>query len=794
MQHNYRTHFSHLLLFLICIFLPYFIQSQTHKVSGYIKDYATKEPIIGATIYLSDRSKGTISDIEGKYSLNLQEGQANLVVSFIGYENSKLTATIKEDTTLNFYLKQTQILTPEVQVYAEAKDKNVTEISSGTITLRSKEIKLLPPIMGEADPVKALTLTAGVSQSEGSGGFTVRGSGHDQNLVLINNAIIFNSSHLLGIYSVFNADAIQNIKFIKSGIPAQYGGRLSSVLDVNTFGGNYNKNKFNGNIGLLSSNLTFSAPLQTDKVWFSISGRRTYIDEVLSPIVKKVIPAGALQDQTTKYGFGDLNGKIEWKANNNNRFGFSIYTGNDAFTFDNNRNAQADIDWGNDAICFLWKHKFSDSLKMKTTVNWSKYEFNFNASQEYYDMLLKTKVENIKANSDITIKNNAHSTTQTGIELIKYTLTPNDIKVYLKNSPLNFGTPQDQHALELSAYITKQKKITSRLKAEAGVRLGSFSHIGPYDRITNTLLSSDTISYKPFEPIKTYIQISPRISMRYILSPTSSIKGAFSRSFQNLHHATLSSSSLPSDVWTPSSTNIKPMRSTQTSAGYFKNIFDDKIECSGNLYYKYMHNVADMDDDISSLSKSAHIEDNMLFGEGYSYGLETMIKKSRGKMRFSLAYTLSTAQFILKQENETIQYNSDYNRPHDMTAFASYQLNDRLNISLLFTLASGKPITLPSARYFIEGNIVNVYTNKNEFSMPTYHRLDVSAKYQLHSKRENFSSSLLFSVYNAYNKQNPYFIYFETTGDLSEYSVEVKTKQVSMFPILPSISWVFNIN
>jgi len=763
---------------------------ETGEIRGSVIDSYTRNIIVGANIYTEDTEHGTITDIDGNFSIKLPYGTHTIFASYMGYGKKEIKLEVPSDKQLVIKLKPQNFRTSEVVVSSESADRNVSQVEAGKLSLRTQDIKELPSFLGEADPIKVLSTTAGVAQSEGNGGLAVRGNGNDQNLVLLDNALIYNASHLLGIYSVFNADAIQELNFTKSGIPAQYGGRLSSVIDISTQGGTYNRTEIKGNIGLLSSNLTFKSPIIKDKLWMSISGRRTYLEYLIAPISSRFETKEGKENETTYY-FGDLNAKLEWQFSPKDRLCLFMYMGKDHFVFDNQRNAFLTIDWGNTATGFKWRHNFSKKAQLNLSQNVSMYDFFFDAHQEYFNLQLNTEVLNTKHNTDITIKQAKGSATSFGIEHIYYKLRPNDVSLYIKDDAFDFGEAQTMFAHEASVYVSQKLSFGDQLSAEAGIRGTAFFHIGPYLQKNNLKTGADSTTFQKGETVAQYFSVDPRLSVRYMLNDETSVKASYTITHQNLHHTSLSSASLPADVWLPATEGIEPMTMHHVSAGYFRNFNDNLFETSVNLYYKYLFDVADMKDGLSSLNKTVNISENMEFGNADAYGIELSIKKTKGRLKGGIAYTLSSSQFYIKNSYGSEQYNSDYHRPHDLSVSASYQLSPKIELSSLFTLASGKPITLPDSRYFIAGNIMNVYSQKNGYSMPAYHRLDASMKIALSKEEKRLQSDLIISIYNLYNHQNPFFIYFDPQGNLNDFEINVKTKQVSLFTVLPSISWQF---
>lgn len=682
--------------------------------------------------------------------------------------------------------------------------------------------------MGEVDLLKIIQLLPGVqSAGEGNSGYYVRGGGPDQNLILLDEAVVYNASHLFGFFSIFNADAVKNVNLIKGGMPANYGGRLASVLDINMKEGNNQQYKVDGGIGIISSRLTVQGPIKKDTASFIISGRRTYIDVLSKPFIKKTARAYG-----SGYYFYDLNTKINYRLSDKDRLFLSGYFGRDVFTYKNSEsNFNVDVPWGNATTSLRWNHLFSDKLFVNTSAIFSDYKFEFGALQSGFEFRLFSGIRDWNTKVDFNYYPNTKHNVKFGANYVYHIFTPTSATAKAGDVEFDLGKAVKLRGHESAIYINDDFDITNLLKINYGFRYSDFIQAGPFDRYVKDVTGSkivDTISYRRGEIIAHYGGIEPRISTRFIIDEQSSIKAGFTRNMQYIHLATLSSVSLPTDVWMPSTSVIKPQVGYQYAVGYFRNFKKDVYETSVELYYKDIQNMIEYKEGASPDNGVKDNPDNSFtFGKGTAYGAEFFVKKRTGKFNGWVGYTLAWTNREFPELNNGKPFPAKYDRRHDLSVVLTYDWSKQWTFSTIFIYATGNTATLPVARFFIENRIVSEYGERNSYRMTPYHRLDLSATYtpdrakHLEKKAErktkrmikkgiaanehsfpekesrmkkmfkNYETNWNFSVYNVYNRHNPYFIYFDNVGDAASGTLEVKAKQVSLFPILPSITWNF---
>ncbi len=774
-------------IFFLLLTIISFAQ-ENYTISGYVQDESSGENLIGVSIYDKENYKGTASNQYGFYSLTLEEGSYEIIYSFIGYKSISKTLKLNKNIRLNISLINDAILTDEVIVTGERLDKNVTSSNMSQSKIEVNNIKQLPVILGEVDIMKAAQLLPGIqSGGEGNSGLYVRGGGPDQNLILLDEAVVYNAAHLFGFFSVFNADAIKDINIIKGGMPAEYGGRLSSVLDITMKDGNNKKYEADGGIGLLSSRLTIQGPVQKNKSSFIVSGRRTYIDVLSKPFMPKDNAFNG-----SGYYFYDLTTKINYRISDKDRLYLSGYFGRDVFSFANSDNdIGIEIPWGNATTSIRWNHLFNDKLFMNTSLIFSDYRFEFNINQQDFELKIFSGINDWNTKVDFLYQPNQRHTVKFGLNYTYHEFTPGNASG--KSGEVVFEADEifKQYSNEGALYLSDDFEVTDALKIHAGLRYSSFQHSGYIsfrDYVKNEFSVSDD----------NYRHIEPRLSFRYRLSTTSSIKGAYTQNYQYIHLASTSSVSLPTDLWVPSSSGIEPKFSDQYAIGYFKNLNDNMYETSIEAYYKEMTNLLEYKEGVlPEDNTNSSSDDAFAFGDGDSYGIEVLLKKNKGKTTGWIGYTLSKTTKYFDQVNEGIAFPAKYDRRHDLSITATHKLSNKWTLSSIFVYATGNAITLPTERYMISGNIYTEYTSRNGFRMDPYHRLDIGATYTP-KKKKNYQSSWNFSIYNVYSRKNPYFIYFALEpndgeeGSFEDGNVTPKAYQVSIFPILPSITWNFN--
>ncbi|MEC7646055.1 MAG: TonB-dependent receptor, partial [Bacteroidota bacterium] len=751
------------------------------------------ENLIGVSIYDKASKKGTTSNQYGFYSITLEKGTYEIIYSFIGYKSISKTLELNKDIRLNISLISEAILTDEVIVTGERLDKNVTSSNMSQAKIEVNTIKQLPVILGEVDIMKSAQLLPGIqSGGEGNSGLYVRGGGPDQNLILLDEAIVYNAAHLFGFFSVFNADAIKDINIIKGGIPAEYGGRLSSVLDISMKDGNNKRYEADGGIGLLSSRLTLQGPVQKNKSSFIVSGRRTYIDVLSKPFIMQKDNAF----NGSGYYFYDLTTKVNYRISDKNRLFLSGYFGRDVFSFINSDNdIGIKIPWGNATTSLRWNHLFNDKLFMNTSLIFSDYRFEFNLEQSQFEVKIFTGINDWNTKVDFLYQPNQRHTIKFGANYTFHEFTPGNASG--RSGEVVFEPDQiyKQYSNEGALYLSDDWEASDIFKIHAGLRFSYFQEL-EQDSVDFNLNGGDLGGLSAGED---YLRLEPRLTFRYKLNPTSSIKAAYTQNYQYIHLASTSSVSLPTDLWVPSSSAIEPKFSVQYALGYFKNLKDNMYETSIETYYKEMTNLIEYKEGVlPEDNTNSSSDDSFAFGNGDSYGIEFLIKKNKGKTTGWIGYTLSKTTRFFNEINDGIAFPAKYDRRHDLSITASHKLSEKWSFSGVFVYATGNAITLPTERYIIGENVYTEFTSRNGFRMDPYHRLDIGATYTPKKKRK-FQSSWNFSIYNVYSRKNPYFIYFalETpegidNGSIQQGNLTPKAYQVSIFPILPSITWNFN--
>ncbi|MBL7692902.1 MAG: TonB-dependent receptor [Flavipsychrobacter sp.] len=770
------------------LFLSFTITALAQRVSlsGYMRDAATGESLIAGTVYIKEADQGATTNNYGFYSVSVPAGKKYTVIySYVGYTPLALEMDLSSNLTYNAELKNGTTM-KEVKITSGRKDENVKSADMGTVSLSIGRIKTLPVLFGEVDILKTLQLLPGVqSAGEGNSGFYVRGGGPDQNLVLLDDAVVYNTGHLFGFFSVFNGDAIKDVTLIKGGAPANYGGRLSSVVDVSMKEGNMKEYHAEGGIGLIASRLTLEGPIKKEKGSFMISGRRTYIDVLARPFSKNL--------QNTGYYFYDANVKANYRLGEKDRIYLSGYTGVDKFKFSNSRGSfSADIPWGNNTATLRWNHQFSDKLFANTTAVYNDYDFASSFNQASFAVKLSSGIRdyNIKTDFDYYTPGNHHI--KTGGIYTYHTFIPNQVSGQLdtiKLEPINAFT---KYAHEAGVYVLDEFEPTDWLKVNAGLRYSFFGQTGPYtgykfDAAGNT---TDSFKYRKGEIAKTYGGWEPRLNLRFALNNGSSIKTSVSQTYQYIHLVSNNGSTLPTDIWAPSTYLIQPQKAVQYSAGYFRNFLDDKLETSVEVYYKDMQNQLQYREGYTpNTLRDPELE--YVRGRGYAYGAEFFVNKTKGNFTGWVGYTLAWTYQIFNQLNGGERFPLKYDRRHNVSAVATYNFNKKWTVSSVFVFGSGNAITLPTAYYFVDGELVQLYSRVNAYRVPAYHRLDLSATYTPQSKKKRrWEGSWAFSVYNAYNRKNPYFLYVDNTGNVSQ-GIDVKIFQVYILPIVPSITYNF---
>jgi hypothetical protein len=761
-----------------------------YTINGYIKDANTGETLIGATITFRSNSKGINSNNFGYYSITLDKGEYNFVVSFVGYQSEQFKLNLNGDTSININLKSGVALSEEVVVTSRKRDNNIKSAQMGKIALPIEQIRSVPAFLGEVDLLKVVQFLPGVRNAgEGSAGIYVRGGGPDQNLIMLDDAVVYNTGHLFGFFSVFNADAIKNVSLIKGGMPAQYGGRLSSVLDVSMKEGNNQRYQVDGGIGLIASRFSIQGPLKKDKASFIVSARRTYIDALTKPFIPSTSAFSG-----SGYYFYDLNAKMNYKFSEKDRLYISGYFGRDVFDFVNARQSlDVNIPWGNATGTIRWNHVFNKKLFANTTGVYNDYNFAFKAKQNNLDVMLASGIRDLTLKQDFDYYPYAKHKIKFGALYTFHRFTPSVVSGSQDSVQFNPQNAQVKYANEGALYIQDDWEISNKIQLGAGLRYSIFQQTGPY-KIYNTDENGNRIDSTVFslgQSVKTYGGFEPRATIRYSLDEQTSIKASVTRNLQYIHLVSNSGTTLPTDIWVPSTYKVKPQLSWLYAMGLFKNFSNNKFETSIECYYKDMQNQIEYMEGYTPNSLD-DTENSFVFGRGWSYGTELFINKVKGRFTGWVGYTLSWTWRKFADLNFGEKYPAKYDRRHDLSMVGIYNHSKRWKFSASFVYGTGNAATLPQRFYFVNGVLTQEYSRINQYRLPSYHRLDFSATLTPRkNENRNWKSEWVFSVYNAYSRQNPYFIYYAQEGNVTDGSLKIQAKQVSLFPVIPSVTWNF---
>ncbi|WP_299095377.1 TonB-dependent receptor [uncultured Winogradskyella sp.] len=789
---------KYLILSMSLLFSNFLIAQQTYTISGSVKDSKNGETLLGATIYLKGTTNGATTNEYGFFSLTAIEGNYTLIISFIGYEEVIKEIILDSDKSFNIELNELSTVLDEVTITAEEPERvNIRKPQMGVSKLNSSTIKQMPVVLGEVDVLKSIQMLPGVTNSgEGTGGFNVRGGAVDQNLVLLDEAIIYNTSHFFGFFSVFNNDAIKDIKLYKGDIPAKFGGRVASVLDVRQKEGNSKEFALTGGVGLISSRLTAESPLFiNNRGSFLVAGRSSYA-HLFMPLIEDI--------KDDKISFYDLNVKTNYEINNNNRIYLSGYFGRDVFDISNIMQSK----YGNVSGNLRWNHIFNDKLFSNLSLIYSKYDYQIVLDFVQLDWIANIKNYNLKY--DFKYYLNEKLKLEFGFSSILYNLNPGEVKPTSQDSPINYLKLEQKRATESGLFSSAEHKITDKLTAQYGIRFSRFSRLGG-QKLSNYINNQPVVYndqlgiyeegeesgetfYKKSESIETFNNLEPRLGLSYQLNQSSSVKASYTKSSQYLHLLSNTSAVTPLDIWAPSGKYIKPQISNQFALGYYKNFNESLFSLDIEAYFKTIKNRIDYVDG-SNLVGTNTIETEILNGKSRSYGLEFLLRKNKGKFTGWLAYTLSKSEQRTLGGiaggpgiNEGKWYNTPYDRTHDISLTGIYKLSDKWSFSGNLVYQTGRPVTYPNGQYEYEGLSIASFSGRNEDRLPAYHRLDLSATYKPNRKPDNrWKGEWVFSIYNLYNRRNAASISFsqnQNTG-LNEAT------RIAIFGIIPSVTYNF---
>lgn len=774
-----------ILLFVILLSFYFGMTAQERtRVSGVIKDAESGETLIGVAVYEQQLKKGAVTNERGYYELDLPVGHHVLDFSYLGYHPEKKTVDVKgKSITLNIKLRQDITKLSEVEITSQKSDHNVSAMAMSVQSLDMITIKKIPALMGEVDVIKTIQLLPGVqAASEGSSGFSVRGGGTDENLILLDDAPIYNASHFLGFFSVFNNDVVKEATLYKGDIPANFGGRLSSVLDVNVKDEMPKKISGQGGVGLVTSRLTVEAPLFNQQTSLLLGGRTTYAG--------LVIPFMGEDMKGSDIYFYDINAKLTQRINDNNRLFLSAYHGRDRFQVMD----MMGLGYGNSSVTLKWNHIFGPRLTSNLTLLGSKYQYAIDIWFDPYDFTLKAGSESAELKYDFTMLWNENHTSRWGISSSFLSMEQGQLEdrggALSQYLSVDSMTVVRRKGLDHAFYFTHDHTITPRFSMRYGLRLSCFQNIGDEDFyvFNENHQVSDTIHYKKGEVFNTELHPEPRLAAMFRIDEVSSLKASYSRTFQYVQVASAATGGLPFDVWFPISPNVKPQRSDQFAIGYFRNFHHDAIETSVELYYKNLNNVMDFKDNAMTYG-NVLIDGELRIGKGRSFGAEFLVRKNTGKLTGWISYTYSRSYRTIPDINFGKEYRSPYDRPHNFVIVANYDITPKLSVAANWIYNTGQPVTYPYGQYTLGGVTYAIYNgSRNESRYPAYHRMDLSLTWQLPDLRwKRWDSELNVSVYNVYAHHNTWAVTF--TQDKENGGV--KTEKMYLFSTVPSISYQF---
>ena len=787
------------ILTLLLLFSLKSFSQERFTLNGYITDSESGESLIGATVFINEINSGTVTNPYGFYSITLDEGNYNIDFRYIGYTTISREINLSSNTKIDIELASSDIQLESVVVSDVAEDYNISSIEMSTSKLDMSKVTEIPTFLGENDIIKAIQLLPGVSSvGEGASGFNVRGGSVGQNLVLLDEAPVYNSSHLLGFLSVFNPDAVKDLKLYKGGIPSRYGGRISSILDIRMKDGNKKKVQLSGGIGTIFSRLTLESPIVKDKSSFILALRRSYADVLAKPFLKN----SNFFDDGAALNFYDITAKSNFELNENNTLYISSYVGRDVFKFD----ARQGFNWGNRTGTVRWNHLFNDRLFSNFTAIYSNYDYQLAfGSDDRNKFEWDSNVETYNFKPEFTYFVNTNNELSIGAELINYRFEPANA-IGVSDGEITDITLPDKYAFEGALYVGNEQKISS-LTLSYGLRYSLYSYYGPGDRYEfgepifsggrRPLISVSKVEGR--ESIKNYSSLEPRLSMNILLGKSSSVKASYNRMTQYIHLLSNTAASSSLDVWTPSTNNIKPEIADAYVIGYFKNFKNNTYEASIELYYKDLQNQIDYIDG-ADLLINKYLEGDLLTGIGRAYGLEFLFKKNRGRFNGWLSYTIGRSELKIDGINKFQWYPTRYDQTHNFKITSTYKISDRVQFSGNFVYLTGTPVTFPSSKFVIQGFVIphNASNSRHQFRIPDYHRLDFSVTIKGKDEKKNGKarkndSELIIGVYNVYNRRNPFSIYFsQGDGMVTDSYVPGEVTRLSIIgSFVPSITYNF---
>jgi len=768
------------------LFFCFTVQAQEKvTLNGYVKDSGNGEELIGVTVYIPALKAGTVTNDYGFYALTVPKGSYEVHYSYIGFEEQIVTIDLQANVSRNINLLMEPENLQEVVVEETPLDENITSVQMSKNTINMTQVRKLPALLGEVDIIKSVQMLPGViTAGEGTSAFFVRGGSADQNLILIDEAPIYDPSHVFGLFSVFNADVIKDSELYRGGIPARFGGRLSSILDVRTKDGNNKEYHTTAGIGTLASRLMVEGPIVKDKSSFIVSARRSYLDLFLRAANKNSL-----------VNFYDINAKVNLKGNNKNRYFLAFYTGRDNFSLEN----QFGFGWGNMVGTFRWNHLFNDRLFMNTSVIASQFDYKLEIKDpiQGFDWVSNLQELNIKNDLSYSLNTNNELTFGyhvAGRQFEPGTINPNSDQAFIKHFEL-----QHKYALDHGIYVSNQQKVSDKVSLDYGVRLSIFQNIGagdvilykdPQDNIKHEQIG--TRHYNSWETIKAYVNLEPRAGLRYAFAETQSLKLSYNRMVQNTHLMASGTVPVPFNTWNPSDYYLKPQLADQFAGGYFRNFKNNMYEFSLETYYKDITNVTDFADN-AQLFFNENLSTEFRQGHSWSYGSEVMLNKKEGKLIGMASYTWSKTQRHIAGVNKGNVFYANSDRRNVVNLQAAYDLDAKWTFGATFTYSTGRPITLPAGKYDFGPYRVDVIPERNSIRLPDMHRLDFSVTLNPRkNERRRWKSQYILSIYNVYNRHNPFTVYTRNKQDENGDPIgnnEKEARMVYLFPILPSLTY-----
>lgn len=749
-----------------------------YTLSGYLRDADSDEELLYGRVAILETGTGVVSNEYGYFALTLPAGEYHIRFSYLGYAPQVLTITLDQDVQKNIRLATQAVTIKTVEIDETPQTERLHEGEAGKADMAVSDLKTIPVVLGEGDILKSLQLMPGISgANEGGSGLYVRGGSTDQNLLLLDEAPVHNPAHLLGFFSVFNSDALKDIRIYKGGIPSRYGGRASSVFDIRMKEGNRKKIAGSGGIGLIASRFALEGPIFKKKGTFLVTARRSYLDFILRQSRRANV------NQTILY-FYDLNLKFSYQFNNRDRLYISTYGGRDRLEA---ANLPVGLDWGNSTTTIRWNHLFSDKLFSNASIVVSDYDYQLQLTEDSTRFHVKAGINNLNIKEDLSWFPSARLVIRGGVNLLGQIFRPGEFSIVSPVDTTRFFVGQ-KRSLESSLYVNAEQKIGKRVELDYGLRGTLFGLAGPATTYTYDAqgIPVDTTEHLEGGSYHSYAGLAPRISARWRLGENTSIKAAYARLFQYIHKLSNASANLPTDFWAPVSPIVQPQRTDQLSLGYFRNFPQQQLEVSVEAFYKDMANQIDYKDG-ASLFFNEHFESQLVFGRGRAYGLEFLLRKRKGRLAGWIAYTLSRTERKFAQINFGQWFPARQDRTHDISLVLNYHLSEKLQANLNWVYYTGDAVTFPSGKYVVDGNVVNYYTERNGYRFPDYHRLDLGLTWKTDTEGP-FTQDVNFSVYNVYARKNAFSFAFQ---DIPNQPGQTQVIKFSLFSIVPSITWNF---